>query len=195
MAIGASASYGGGKGELRATPYTQAPQVNDISELLAKLRPQQDEAGPAFSQRIGPYPTAGTQRAAFGSNGGRNAIEQEQLKALQLQNRDAAQRIRAKSRSAPTKELFGFNMHGRVMEDPEKLTGYEREFLLPQNSSQVGGFPQSGASLSPEMPMLDEAPDEGSTFRRAALGDALRQSNAGAQLRGLSMPNQAYGRR
>lgn len=193
MPVGASAHYGAGRGNLQATPYTQAPQVTDITELLMKLRPQQE--GPVGENVAIRQPVAAVQRAAFGSNGGRSPFEEEQLKALRLQNRDAANKIRAKSKGAPTKELFGFNLHGRVMDDPEKLSGYQREIFLPQGSQQVGGFPESGARLSPDLPQVDEGLDEGSMFRRAALGSALQQSNAGAQLRGLQMPNSAYGRR
>lgn len=194
MPVGATSSYSEGQGSLTAVPYAQATGIRDITGLLKKLRPQAEQ--PVYEA---PQMTAGVQnRAVFGSNGGRSALETEQLKQAKLQTREMANKLRARSQAAPTKELFGFGMHGRVLEDPEKLNAYQREIYLPQGAQQVGGMPQSGASLSPDMPGVEQAPDEGGMFRRASLADALRQSNAefsaGQQRRGLMMPSSAYGR-
>lgn len=171
--IGARSNYGGGKGGLTANPYQTDTRVDDVRGF----------GGFGTNRPVAP---ARVQQRALLSNDNKSTVLggpdlDDKLKELTLrQARAAAEVAEAKARAmtmgAPTKELHGFNLAGRVMDDPENLTGAQREVFLPDNATIVdAGSSGPTAHLSPDAPAKPEATDPGSAMRTWLQMQALQR--------------------
>ena len=168
---GATSSYGGGQGSLTASPWQRDTRIDDVRSFggFGTNRPR--PIGTARNQTLALAP-----RQALSGPDPSKALERAAVRQAQAAADIAEAKARAMTTAAPTKQLHGFNMAGRIMDDPENLTGAQREVFLPDDSRIVdSGSDGPTAHLSPDAPGAPQQPDDGYAMRTWMQMEALKR--------------------
>lgn len=150
----AKSTFSGGQGELEASPWAHKTGLVDLGEYLSAPTQRMEPPRPSRPYRNS---AAALQMQAMGGGLGSTKKRPDYSADISRAQADAI------TRSAPTRQLTGFNMHGPTM-DVDAMSGAQRQMFLP-DSAASGPMGPSRASISPGAESMPEQPDSGQAMR------------------------------